>query len=100
MVQKRKINFSLDDEKITNRLAIPTKSGKKCGAIKADHMIIRKAQDNSNLELLALQPLELNGKLITRDNGYITLANFDDLRFPCEVCVNVPHLFKFILGTP
>ena len=49
-----KINFSLDDEKITNRLAIPTKSVKKCGAIKADHMIIRKAQDSSNLELLAL----------------------------------------------
>lgn len=69
----------------------------KCGCIKPNHFVIAFStnKDTECLSIHAIEPLLLNGKEITAEQGLQQLSNFDDLVFPCSVCAT-PHLYKFI----
>ena len=86
----------MNKEKIDTKLAF-----QKCKSIAKSHAIILTKQLNDHIavfQLLAIEPILVNGQLYNADFGLITLAGMDSIQFPCESCP-VPHIYHVIIPT-
>ena len=74
------------------KMEIDTKST----AISQNHFILRCGEnDPQSIEILALEDLYLNNKILTKDDGFQKLRNLDDIRIDGSP-TSIPHIWKFI----
>lgn len=70
----------------------------KCDCMKPYHfmIVLCSKNDSDAMCIHAIEPLLLNGRLVSVEQGPQQVNNFDDLQFPCSNCTT-PHLYKFII---
>ena len=65
-------------------------------AISQNHFILRCGENDPQfIEILALEDLYLNNKILTRDDGFQKLQNLDDIRIDGSQ-TSIPHIWKFV----
>ena len=82
-----------EDNEITKNLCIST-----CPSIKRFHCALRYNFDSELFELMALNPLTINDRILTKEQGFIVIKPMDKIHFECFKCY-LPHLFYFMLPT-
>ena len=79
---------------ITHKLIIS-----ECRSIAKEHMIIRYNFEAEVFEVLALAPILINGAVVDKTQGFITIKALDQIEFPCDRRY-MPMVFYLVMPTP
>ena len=69
-----------------------------CKEIAKEHLVVRYDFTEEVFEVLAIHPVSLSGRTISRDDGFVQLNHLDQIQFFCSSCY-MPHLYYVNMPT-